>query len=234
MKKQKKPKTQNKSKKMILCVIEKSIIKPLKENPIIKLSQKMQSFTKFNKAFIGFYNEIIGDFASKVKESLPEEYHAAIDEVMISNQKMIEGVKKVSKKLNTKTNKVKKPPSGWNLFYKNNLKSVDVTKQKEKMALVGKMWNAQSDEEKEEWNSKAKAAVAAVAAVATSDVSETEVVSDTEGGKEKKTAKKAPKEKKSPAKKKAPKKKKNSDVSDVSDASDKSDIDDEMPIIEAD
>ena len=33
----KKPKTQNKSKKMILCVIVKSIIKPLKENPIIKL-----------------------------------------------------------------------------------------------------------------------------------------------------------------------------------------------------
>lgn len=194
----------------------------------------MQSFTKFNKAFIGFYNEIIEDFASKVKESLPEEYHAAIDEVMASNQKMIDDVKKVSKKLNTKTNKVKKNPSGWNLFYTNNHKSVDVTKQKEKMALVGKMWNALSDEEREEWNSKAKAAVAAVAA---SDVSETEVVSDTEGGKEKKTAKKAPKapkEKKSPAKKKAPKKKKNSDVSDVSDASDKSDIDDEMPIIEAD
>lgn len=197
----------------------------------------MQSFTKFNKAFIGFYNEIIGDFASKVKESLPEEYHGAIDEVMSSNQKMIEDVKKVSKKLNTKTNKVKKPPSGWNLFYTNNHKSVEATKQNEKMALVGKLWNELSDEEKEEWNSKAKAAVAAVAAVAESNVSETEVVSDTEGGKEKKTAKKAPKapkEKKSPAKKKAPKKKKNSDVSDVSDASDKSDIDDEMPIIEAD
>ena len=193
----------------------------------------MQSFTKFNKAFIGFYNEIIGDFASKVKESLPEEYHGAIDEVMSSNQKMIEDVKKVSKKLNTKTNKVKKPPSGWNLFYTNNHKSVEATKQNEKMALVGKMWKALSDEEKEEWNSKANAAVAAVAAVAANDVSETEVVSDTEGGK-KKTAKKAPKEKKSPAKKKAPKKKKNSDVSDVSDASDKSDIDDEMPIIEAD
>ena len=39
---------------------------------------------------------IIQDFSKKVKEASPEEYHAAIDELMVSNQKMLDDAKKVN------------------------------------------------------------------------------------------------------------------------------------------
>jgi phage gp16-like protein len=110
----------------------------------------MDSFTKFNKAYLGFYNDIIGDFSKKVKESIPEEFHSAIDELMVSNQKVNNKMKK--KTIPTK----KKALSGWNLFYKENQSSVEATKQKNKMSLVSDIWKALSDEEREVWKNKAK------------------------------------------------------------------------------
>ena len=192
----------------------------------------MDSLTKFNKASLGFYNDIIQDFSKKVKEAIPEEYHAAIDELMVSNQKMLDDAKKVNKKMKKKTTPGnKKASSGWNLFFKDNQSSVTATKQKNKMSLVSELWNALSGEEKEEWNVKAKANAS------TSDVSsdtepsdtensETENSSDTEvtEAPKKKGAKKAP-SKKSPAKKGKKAKKVETPV--------QSDVDDDMPIMDA-
>ena len=62
----------------------------------------MDSLTKFNKASLGFYNDIIEDFSKKVKEAIPEEYHYAIDELMVSNQKMLDDAKKVNNKMKKK------------------------------------------------------------------------------------------------------------------------------------
>jgi hypothetical protein len=101
---------------------------------------------------------IIQDFSKKVKEAIPEEYHYAIDELMISNQKMLDDAKKVNNKMKKKsTSSKKKSPSGWNLFYKEKQSSVETTKQENKMSLVGELWKGLSDEDREEWNAKAKA-----------------------------------------------------------------------------
>jgi hypothetical protein len=189
----------------------------------------MDSFAKFNKASLGFYNDIIQDFATKVKESIPEEYHSSIDELMLSNQKMLDDAKKVNKKLNNKAPKKPKAPSGWNLFYKAKQSTVDATKQEGKMTLVGELWKALSDEEKGEWNNKAKELKET-----SSDASDSSDSSDTETPvvEEKKApAKKAPK--KSPAKKgpKKTKKTKNDEVAEVT-ASDTSDVEDDMPLMD--
>lgn len=192
----------------------------------------MESFTKFNKASLGFYNDIIQDFSKKVKEAIPEEYHCAIDELMVSNQKMLDDAKKVNNKMKKKTTPTKKKASsGWNLFFKENQSSVEATKQENKMSQVSIMWKALSDEEKEVWNTKAKENASNSASDTTSDTSDTEAdeaSSDTEVTVE------APKKKggkKSPAKKapkKSPKKKVEEPVESV-----ESDVDDDMPILDA-
>ena len=189
----------------------------------------MESLAKFNKASLGFYNDIIQDFSKKVKEAIPEEYHSAIDELMVSNQKMLDDAKKVNNKMKKKnTPTTKKAPSGWNLFYKDKQSSVEATKQENKMSLVGEIWKALSDEEKAVWKTKAKAN----ASNSASDVeAEDTGSSDTEVTVEatkKKGGKKSP-AKKAPAKK-APKKGKKANTPVQSDVSD---VDDDMPIMDA-
>ena len=201
----------------------------------------MESFAKFNKASLGFYNDIIHDFSKKVKEAIPEEYHSAIDELMVSNQKMLVDAKKVNNKMKKKsTPSKKKSPSGWNLFYKEKQSSVEVSKQENKMSLVGELWKALSDEEKEEWNTKAKAnASSDTEPQSDTEVSsDTEPQSDTEEAPQKKAPKKAP-AKKTPAKKaskKAPAKKtpaKKASKKAPAKKVDEDAVDDDMPIMEA-
>ena len=189
----------------------------------------MDSLTKFNKASLGFYNDIIDDFSKKVKEAIPEEYHSVINELMVSNHKMLDDVKKVNKKMKKKTTATKKKaPSGWNLFYKAKQSSVEATKQENKMSLVGEMWKVLSSDEKEEW--KAKANSSSVESSDAESQSETEGSSDekseTEGSKKvtKKTPVKKNLVKKTPAKKGEKKVKKVESV-EVSD--------DDMPIMDA-
>ena len=185
----------------------------------------MESLAKFNKASLGFYNDIIQDFSKKVKEAIPEEYHSAIDELMVSNQKMLDDAKKVNNKMKKKnTPNTKKNPSGWNLFYKDKQSSVEATKQENKMSLVGEIWKALSDEEKAVWKTKAKAN----ASNSASDVE----AEDTEASSDTKVTVEATKKKggkKSPAKK-APKKGKKANTPVQSDVSD---VDDDMPIMDA-
>ena len=182
----------------------------------------MESLAKFNKATLGFYNDIIHDFSKKVKEAIPEEYHSAIDELMVSNQKMLDDAKKVNNKMKKKSTPAKKKaPSGWNLFYKENQSSVEATKQENKMSLVGAMWKALTDEEQEVWNEKAKENASnsdTPSDVETSDNEEVTVEAPKKKGGKKSPAKKAPK-------KKAPKKKVETPV--------QSDVDDDMPILDA-
>ena len=205
-------------------LINKSNLKKTVNKKVSILSQtlKMDSLTKFNKASLGFYNDIIQDFSKKVKEAIPEEYHSAIDELMVSNQKMLDDAKKVNKKMKKKTTPGnKKASSGWNLFFKDNQSSVTATKQKNKMSLVSELWNALSGEEKEEWNVKAKANASTSDSEPQSDAepqSDTEVSSDTEIPKKKGA-------KKSPAKKGKKAKKVETPV--------QSDVDDDMPIMDA-
>ena len=185
----------------------------------------MESLTKFNKASLGFYNDIIQDFSKKVKEAIPEEYHSAIDELMVSNQKMLDDAKKVNNKMKKKTTPAKKKkPSGWNLFYKEHQSSVEATKQENKMTLVGEIWKALSDEEKELWNAKAKEN-ASNSDNTSDNTSDAEPQSDdTDASPKKKGAKKSP-SKKPPAKKGKKAKKVETPV--------QSDVDDDMPIMDA-
>ena len=184
----------------------------------------MDSITKFNKASLGFYNDIIDDFSKKVKEAIPEEYHSVINELMVSNHKMLDDVKKVNKKMKKKTTATKKKaPSGWNLFYKAKQSSVEATKQENKMSLVGEMWKVLSSDEKEEWKAKANSS-----SVESSDA---ESQSETEGSSDEKSEAEASKNvtrktegKKTPAKKGEKKVKKGESV-EVSD--------DDMPIMDA-
>ena len=187
----------------------------------------MESLTKFNKASLGFYNDIIQDFSKKVKEAIPEEYHSAIDELMVSNQKMLDDAKKVNNKMKKKnTPTTKKAPSGWNLFYKDKQSSVEATKQENKMSLVGEIWKALSDEEKAVWKTKAKAN--ANASNSASDVEAEDTGSSDTGSSDTEVTVEAPKKKgtkKSPAKKGKKAKKVETPV--------QSDVDDDMPIMDA-
>ena len=180
----------------------------------------MESLAKFNKASLGFYNDIIQDFSKKVKEAIPEEYHSAIDELMVSNQKMLDDAKKVNNKMKKKnTPNTKKNPSGWNLFYKENQSSVEATKQENKMSLVGEIWKALSDEEKAVWKTKAKA---------NASNSASDVEAEDTGSSDTEVTVEAPKKKgtkKSPAKKGKKAKKVETPV--------QSDVDDDMPIMDA-
>lgn len=201
----------------------------------------MDSFTKFTKASLGFYNDIIGDFSKRVKEAIPEEYHSAIDELMVSNQKMLDDAKKVNNKMKKKTTPTKKKaPSGWNLFYKEHQSSVEATKQENKMSLVSEMWNALSDEDREVWKNKAKAlsdtSDSASDSEATSD-STSDNTSDSEAKSESASEPDAPVKKgggkkgaKKGAAKKSPKKGKTAEKTVESDSEA---VEDDMPIMDA-
>ena len=149
---------------------------------------------------------------------------------------MLDDAKKVNNKMKKKTTPAKKKkPSGWNLFYKDNQSSVEATKQENKMTLVGEIWKALSDEEKEVWNTKAKANASnsdntSDAEPQSDNTSDTEPQSDNTSDVEPQSDDTNVSPKKKGAKKgakKAPKKGKkvNTPV--------QSDVDDDMPIMDA-